>query len=388
MKDYAGSRTLRKKHSKTYTDGISSDDEEEDMATTYNPEEKIKAKEFPPYFVREMKGEDVTFEYFQRTGFNMPIFVREKTGLHMRFPDPAFSVTDVKNFVGGRRLLEVMNCATQLNAEMTLKDFEEFFTSPDRDDTKLNVISLEFSHTRLDTHVMAPRVIRQIDFTDNVWPRHLKDMQDESTNDLSKMLYPKVQKYCLMSIAGCYTDFHVDLGGTSVWYHLLRGQKIFWLIPPTQANLKAFENWTFSGKQGDVFFGDMVEKCGRMILNPGNTFFIPSGWIHAVYTPVDSLVFGGNYLHPFAIERQLRICALEETLKVPQKFRFPFLAEMLWYLLDKYCYALLGRSGLSTLFFLKICVAEPKFFIFGSGSTSVPYFGSSSCHILPLNILL
>jgi hypothetical protein len=42
-----------------------------------------------------------------------------------------------------------------------------------------------------------------------------------------------------MSIAGCYTDFHVDLGGTSVWYHLLRGQKIFWLIPPTPVNLKA-----------------------------------------------------------------------------------------------------------------------------------------------------
>jgi F-box/leucine-rich repeat protein 10/11 len=107
--------------------------------------------------------------------------------------------------------------------------------------------------------------------------------------------------------------------------------------------LKAFENWTFSGKQGDVFFGDMVEKCGRMVLNPGNTFFIPSGWIHAVYTPVDSLVFGGNYLHPFGIERQIKISILEETLKVPHKFRFPFFAEMMWYLLDKYCYALLGR---------------------------------------------
>ena len=30
-------------------------------------------------------------------------------------------------------------------------------------------------------------------------------------------MYPKVQKYCLMSVAKCFTDFHVDLGGTSVW---------------------------------------------------------------------------------------------------------------------------------------------------------------------------
>ena len=29
-----------------------------------------------------------------------------------------------------------------------------------------------------------------------------------------------------MSVAGCYTDFHIDMGGTSVWYHVLKGQKV------------------------------------------------------------------------------------------------------------------------------------------------------------------
>ena len=33
---------------------------------------------------------------------------------------------------------------------------------------------------------------------------------------------PQVQKYCLMSVKDSYTDFHVDFGGTSVWYHILR----------------------------------------------------------------------------------------------------------------------------------------------------------------------
>ena len=93
----------------------------------FDPEEKIQSKNFPPYFVSEYKGDEVTFELFQRTGFNNPIFVKEKTGLDIRVPNSSFSVTDVRNLVGGKRLLEVMNCATQLNAEMTLKDFEEFF---------------------------------------------------------------------------------------------------------------------------------------------------------------------------------------------------------------------------------------------------------------------
>jgi hypothetical protein len=48
----------------------------------------------------------------------------------------------------------------------------------------------------------------------------------------------QVQKYCLMSVGGCYTDFHIDFGGSSVWYHILWGKKVFWLIPPLEENLK------------------------------------------------------------------------------------------------------------------------------------------------------
>lgn len=33
---------------------------------------------------------------------------------------------------------------------------------------------------------------------------------------------PQVQKYCLMGVKDSYTDFHVDFGGTSVWYHVVR----------------------------------------------------------------------------------------------------------------------------------------------------------------------
>lgn len=349
MKEYAGDggRAKRAKR-KTYVDGMSSSDEEAEIVEDgLDPEDLFKQKVYPPFFVKEMLGENVTVEHFQRTGFKNPIFVRERSGLNMKIPDSSFCITDVKNMVGGKRILEVMNTATQSNAEMTLKDWEEWWTAKDRDDTKLNVISLEFSHTKLDKEVIAPRVVRQIDWVDNVWPRHLKDLQEDTTNDMSRMQYPKVQKYCLMSIAGCYTDFHVDLGGTSVWYHVLKGKKVFWLIPPTAQNLKAFEHWHFDGKQSHVFFGDLVEKCGRVELNPGNTFLIPSGWIHAVYTPKDSLVFGGNFLHPFGIERQLKIAQLEETLKVPHKYRFPFFTEMMWWVLDRYCYHLLGRHHMA-----------------------------------------
>ena len=47
------------------------------------------------------------------------------------------------------------------------------------------------------------------------------------------------------------------------------------MIPPTDENFKLYEEWTLSGKQGDVFFGYSVQKCGKIILDAGNTLLIP-----------------------------------------------------------------------------------------------------------------
>ena len=73
-----------------------------------------------------------------------------------------------------------MDCTTQKNSEMTMKEWEDYYTSANRT-RKLNVISLEFSQTKLENMIIAPKVVRQIDWTDNVWPRHLKDQQTEVT---------------------------------------------------------------------------------------------------------------------------------------------------------------------------------------------------------------
>lgn len=49
-----------------------------------------------------------------------------------------------------------------------------------------------------------------------------------------------------------------------------------------------------------------VDTCYRCVVRAGETLFIPTGWIHAVLTPTDTLVFGGNFLHSHNIELQLQ----------------------------------------------------------------------------------
>ncbi|XP_044738222.1 jmjC domain-containing histone demethylation protein 1-like isoform X2 [Chrysoperla carnea] len=336
-----------RKQRKTYLDDWALNDEEEiEGSRAFSLQDKLESPRFATNsLVKEMHGTELTLAYIQRYGFNTPLLFRETTGLGLRVPSPDFTVNDVRMCVGSRRVLDVMDVNTQKNFEMTMKEWQSYYESPHKD-RLLNVISLEFSHTKLESYIQTPTIVRQVDWVDVVWPRHLKEAQTEATNRLDDMMYPKVQKYCLMSVKGCYTDFHVDFGGTSVWYHILRGTKVFWLIPPTNLNLKLYEQWVLSGKQTDVFFGDTVEKCSRVVLHQGNTFFIPTGWIHAVYTPRDSLVFGGNFLHSYGIEKQLQIAQVEDATKVPQKFRYPYFTEMLWYVLERYVHSLLNRSHL------------------------------------------
>ncbi|XP_030074165.1 lysine-specific demethylase 2B isoform X1 [Microcaecilia unicolor] len=324
-----------------------SDVEEIVSIRSFNLDEKLSSGAYNANFVHLMEGKDFTYEYVQQEALRVPLLFITKDGLGINMPDPDFSVRDVKLLVGSRRIVDVMDVNTQKGIEMSLSQFVRYYETPEAEREKLyNVISLEFSHTKLEHVVKRPTVIDLVDWVDNMWPQHLKEKQTEATNSISEMKYPKVKKYCLMSVKGCFTDFHIDFGGTSVWYHVFRGGKVFWLIPPTLHNLELYEEWVLSGKQSDIFLGDRADGCQKIELKQGYTFFIPSGWIHAVYTPVDSLVFGGNILHSFNVPMQLRIYEIEDRTRVQAKFRYPFYYEMCWYVLERYVHCLTKKSHL------------------------------------------
>mgnify|MGYP005992006443 CR=1 FL=1 len=206
-------------------------------------------------------------------------------------------------------------------AGFTLGKWAKYYCS--RSHSKiLNVISLEFSKTPLRHLVRSPSVVRQLDWIDAVWPSSRRAAGQ----------YPAVQYYCLMSVAGCYTDFHVDFGGTSVWYHVFKGEKRFLFIPPSTKNIAKYAEWTTSPKQSSTFFADWTPgQCFEVTLKQGHTMIIPTGWIHAVYTPKDSLVFGGNFLHGLGMAKQLEIYEMEVATRVPRKFCFPFYEHIHWY---------------------------------------------------------
>ncbi|XP_052026071.1 histone lysine demethylase PHF8 isoform X5 [Apodemus sylvaticus] len=263
-------------------------------------------------------GNQLTVEFLEENSFSVPILVLKKDGLGMTLPSPSFTVRDVEHYVGSDKEIDVIDVARQADCKMKLGDFVKYYYSGKREKV-LNVISLEFSDTRLSNLVETPKIVRKLSWVENLWP-------EESVFER-----PNVQKYCLMSVRDSYTDFHIDFGGTSVWYHVLKGEKIFYLIRPTNANLTLFECWSSSSNQNEMFFGDQVEKCYKCSVKQGQTLFIPTGWIHAVLTPVDCLAFGGNFLHSLNIEMQLKAYEIEKRLSTADLFKFPNFETICWY---------------------------------------------------------
>ncbi|XP_033057914.1 histone lysine demethylase PHF8 isoform X5 [Trachypithecus francoisi] len=236
----------------------------------------------------------------------------------MTLPSPSFTVRDVEHYVGSDKEIDVIDVTRQADCKMKLGDFVKYYYSGKREKV-LNVISLEFSDTRLSNLVETPKIVRKLSWVENLWPEECVFER------------PNVQKYCLMSVRDSYTDFHIDFGGTSVWYHVLKGEKIFYLIRPTNANLTLFECWSSSSNQNEMFFGDQVDKCYKCSVKQGQTLFIPTGWIHAVLTPVDCLAFGGNFLHSLNIEMQLKAYEIEKRLSTADLFKFPNFETICWY---------------------------------------------------------
>uniref|UniRef100_A0A8C1Y7L0 PHD finger protein 2 n=1 Tax=Cyprinus carpio TaxID=7962 RepID=A0A8C1Y7L0_CYPCA len=260
---------------------------------------ELRSRTFPSSedVVVKLSGSQLTLDYLEENGFNEPILIQKKDGL-------------------GMAIMYVKYVYTQ--SKMKLKEFVDFYYSTNRKKV-LNVTNLEFSDTRMANFVESPQIVRTLSWVENYWP------------DDALLGKPKVSKYCLICVKDSYTDFHIECGGASVWYHVLKGEKIFFLIKPTSANLSLYERWRSSSNHSEMFFADQVDKCYKCTLKQGQTLFIPSGWINAVLTPVDCLAFSGHFVHSLSVEMQMRAYEVEKRLKVASLTPFPNFETACWY---------------------------------------------------------
>jgi hypothetical protein len=230
----------------------------------------------------------------------------------------------------------VFDVATQAELPPTsLGEFVSWFSRPVRGPLR-NVVSLSLAGTPLEPVLCAPRVVREADLAACAWS--------------SPTRKPAVQLYALVSPQGAYTDWHLDFGGSSVWYRIVTGTKVFMLAPPTPRNLRAHVRWSSSSRQSRVFLGSLLEDVHRVTVRAGDTLLIPGGWPHAVFTPDDSVVvgahacvacspqllslpslLGGNFVHAANCALQCLVNRIEDHLRIKASYRYPSFKPLCWH---------------------------------------------------------
>lgn len=294
-----------------------------------------KFHDFPVEVDRKFGGpvdvrSQLQFDEVVQSHLPRPILVPEAdVGMKLPVDRDKLTIDYILDKVGGDTPVEVMDVLSQqgVSPRWNMQQWRDYFvTAVDGRDRIRNVISLEISQVDgLGKTFTRPKMVEEIDLIDKIWT------DDER---------PQVTKYCLMSVAGSFTDFHIDFGGTSVYYTVCSGSKTFLMFPPTPSNLQLYTSWCLEPNQNFMWFPEYLKPVKgkrtvasdgfKVTLKPGDVFIIPSGWIHAVYTPADSIVIGGNYLTMMNMQTQLDIYNIEKTTHVPMKFRHPQFNKVLW----------------------------------------------------------
>lgn len=286
------------------------------------------------FHVDVLASDELTKNYVLSTGLPKPVLVPQvgkEAGMKLPCNREDVTVSWIAAQVGEKEPVEVMDVLSQQSESpgWNLGQWKKYFYMREKDRIR-NVISLEVSNVEgLGDAFVRPQMVRDLDLVDKVW------LQNDGAEGR-----PKVTTYCLMSIAGSYTDFHIDFSGTPVYYTVCHGSKTFLMYPPTEANLELYTSWCKEPQQNFTWFGTYSKRIRGKKLTPtggfkvslseGDLFIIPSGWIHSVYTPKDSVVIGGNYLTLRDIPMHLRIYQIEKATGVPLRYRFPKFNRVLW----------------------------------------------------------
>eukprot|EP00887_Chlorella_sp_A99_P001123 scaffold14.g1123.t1 len=268
----------------------------------------------------------------QAQGFRRPVVLRPhgkdaaaaeqaRAALGMRLPAAVLTLGGLAAALGAEHQaglittrVPTIDVRTQeLGPRMSMEQLY-FATPAARHRRLLNVVSLSLADTALEEEVVPPELVRQLDLMAACWP------EEEQPR-------PETLLYALFGPQGAYTDFHVDMGGSSVWYHVVSGTKVFLAAPPTPANLAEFETWCSGKQQRTSPLAGRLDGCLRVWLGPGDTLLLPGGWPHAVSTPRDSLVYGE------AVSQWLlnRVNSNLERVARTAGFRFPLFLRLLWH---------------------------------------------------------
>ncbi|CAP21792.2 Protein CBG00502 [Caenorhabditis briggsae] len=270
--------------------------------------------------------QDGTHYLRELESFDGPILFKKVKGLGLEVSEE-INVENLEELLEDQKYLNVICSFTQITKTMPVKKFMEFFRKDSRNDA-FNVISLEVSKLKkLDREIRVPQYVERFGIINQLKTaleaeqkrqgRLLLERNSQETQKNLKFLekiiseLPTYQKFLVLSTKGSFTNAHINLSATATFFHVKIGKKVFYIAPPTPENLEIYER--VEKEEMSEWIGDILwDQWIRVEISAGQTAMIPSGWIHFVWTPEDTIAVSGSYLLEKYVSRHFRITALDE----------------------------------------------------------------------------
>lgn len=116
-------------------------------------------------------------------GLEKPCLIEKSTGLGIKLPDSSTTLGDIAKIIGTGFPIKIIGVGEQSEIASTIGDYSYYLANRTADHKILNLISLEFSATKLSARVQSPILVREVDWIDKCWPLDRRAKGD----------YPQVQ---------------------------------------------------------------------------------------------------------------------------------------------------------------------------------------------------
>lgn len=224
------------------------------------------------------------------------------------------------NCVGQDHLVAFNNTALNVYHEATkFGIFMEQVKVATRDSTMcMNCIHCRYADTPLADIVTVPDIVKKLDIRSivSIDPKKTFDAVDVTKS------VDGLRMYLILSMRKAVTGYHYDFTGTDAYYHQVTGRKKFSFIAPLESTLalvmesekESTEDQTTHAYTTELKLLKSAGITYELMVEEGDTLFIPGPWIHKVTTDATSVALAGNFLRVANIGTALPIYLHEREL--------------------------------------------------------------------------
>ncbi|TYZ60359.1 hypothetical protein PybrP1_011210 [[Pythium] brassicae (nom. inval.)] len=262
--------------------------------------------------VRVLQSQDFTSTYFR----DFPSASAEPTlveGSHWREPLPAFGVSEVAALLASSCAMRSVDVESQESFNLSATGWSARLA--DAATTPVNA-HFRVQDTSYRSVVVPPAAVAEID-----WHLALPSVAAGASPSSSPSALQQQSPACSANPdtfgsyfgAGSFQDFAVARGGRSAWLSVSDGDAWVFLVAPTPANARSFEDWTRAREPppARTFLADRVDQCARVVVPKNATLFVPAGWMLAVYSERGCSLFAGFFSATASLSAQLRVLEAE-----------------------------------------------------------------------------